>query len=158
MAHWVTWYLLPATTSSISQDSLTLSCTRRSLRGVLFLSDTKTSSSYVLFLLPFPNYLTHSFPSQSENVLTAPEITSVRNAHKSHLESGLSTIDSYVPKASMLERQWTGMVWPASAEAEFNPETGVERERLVKVGRTSVKVPEDFVSIFGLCVWMSGCG
>lgn len=80
----------------------------------------------------------------SENVLTAPEITSVRNAHKSHLESGLSTIDSYVPKASMLERQWTGMVWPASAEAEFNPETGVERERLVKVGRTSVKVPEDF--------------
>lgn len=58
----------------------------------------------------------------------------------------------------MLERQWTGMVWPASAEAEFNPETGVERERLVKVGRTSVKVPEDFVSIFELCVWMSGCG
>jgi probable 2-oxoglutarate dehydrogenase E1 component DHKTD1 len=39
------------------------------------------------------------------------------------------------------------MVWPASAEADFNPETGVWKEWLVKIGRASVDVPEVFVSI-----------
>jgi hypothetical protein len=51
----------------------------------------------------------------------------------------------------MLKGQWTGMVWPASTEAQFHPETGVERERLVKVGRASVNVPEGSVSNF-FCV------
>jgi probable 2-oxoglutarate dehydrogenase E1 component DHKTD1 len=51
-------------------------------------------------------------------------------------------VDSYVSEASMLEGQWMEMVWPASRDAEFEPETGVERERLLRVGKASVKVPD----------------
>jgi hypothetical protein len=57
----------------------------------------------------------------------------------------------------MLEGQWKGIVWPASVEAEFDPETGVGRERLVKVGRASVDVPEGFVSVIFVYV-RCGCG
>lgn len=39
---------------------------------------------------------------------------------------------------------WKGMVWPASTEADHHPETGIERSLLEKVGRASVKVPENF--------------
>ena len=140
----------PVITNLIFRGSLTLSCTRRLLRGVPSPNNTKTNSSYVTPLL----FLSHPLPSskQAESVLTAPEITSIRNVYKSHLESSLSVVDSYTPQASMLEGQWTGMVWPASAEADFNPETGVWKEWLVKIGRASVDVPEGFVSIISSCV------
>ena len=46
----------------------------------------------------------------------------------------------------MLQKQWAGLVWPASSDAVRNPETGVDQETLVKVGKSSVDVPEDFVS------------
>ena len=46
----------------------------------------------------------------------------------------------------MLQKQWAGLVWPASEDAVRNPETGVNQETLVKVGKASVDVPEDFVS------------
>lgn len=44
----------------------------------------------------------------------------------------------------MLEAQWTGMVWPESTEAISNPDTGVERDVLERVGKASVYVPEGF--------------
>jgi probable 2-oxoglutarate dehydrogenase E1 component DHKTD1 len=96
---------------------------------------------------------------QDENVLTPTQITSIRNTYKSHLESRLSAADSYIPEAAMLEGQWMEMVWPASRDAEFKPETGVQRERLLRVGKASVKVPDGFVSNFFLCVrlvWRCG--
>jgi hypothetical protein len=41
-------------------------------------------------------------------------------------------------------------------EAQFNPEMGVEKERLVKVGRASVAVPEGFLC--GTCGYgLIGC-
>jgi len=63
----------------------------------------------------------------------------------------------------MLGGQWAGIVWPASPEAEYDPETGVGRETLVRVGRASVDVPVGFVSlfIFLLCDvigWTDGVG
>lgn len=44
----------------------------------------------------------------------------------------------------MLEAQWSGIVWPESSDAVPNPDTGVEREVLEKVGKASVRVPEGF--------------
>lgn len=45
----------------------------------------------------------------------------------------------------MLEEQWSGMVWPVSAEANPSPKTGVDRQLLEKVGKASVTLPEGFV-------------
>ena len=44
----------------------------------------------------------------------------------------------------MLEAQWAGMVWPESSEAIKNPDTGVERDLLERVGKASVRIPEGF--------------
>ncbi|KAJ7781815.1 thiamine diphosphate-binding protein [Mycena maculata] len=79
-----------------------------------------------------------------EGVLDENEIASIRAAYKSELDAALSRVSSYVPSASMLEKQWKGMVWPASPSAERNPETGVEPEQLRDVGRASVKIPDGF--------------
>jgi probable 2-oxoglutarate dehydrogenase E1 component DHKTD1 len=48
----------------------------------------------------------------------------------------------------MLEGQWKGVVWPASAEAAHDPVTGVDVDILKDIGRASVKVPEGFVRFF----------
>lgn len=47
----------------------------------------------------------------------------------------------------MLEKQWSGLVWPASKEAVRDPDTGVNEEALVRIGNASVNVPEGFVSL-----------
>ncbi|KAJ7784423.1 thiamine diphosphate-binding protein [Mycena metata] len=79
-----------------------------------------------------------------EEVLDANKIASIRAAYKSELEAQLSRVPSYVPSASMLEKQWKGMVWPASSAADGNPETGVDQAELKDVGRASVKIPDGF--------------
>ena len=38
------------------------------------------------------------------------------------------------------------MVWPASASAVHNPDTGVKKDTLIEVGKASVEVPSGFVS------------
>jgi len=45
---------------------------------------------------------------------------------------------SYVPPPLTFQGEWEGMVWPASEEARHNPETGVERIVLERVGRASI--------------------
>jgi probable 2-oxoglutarate dehydrogenase E1 component DHKTD1 len=84
---------------------------------------------------------------QAEEVLTEQNIASVRESYKSHLETELAKLDGYVPTASMLQDQWSGMVWPASEAAERDPPTGVKADILEKVGRASVAVPDGFVSL-----------
>lgn len=83
--------------------------------------------------------------SQAEDILTPEDINAVRSSYKGHLESELAKVPSYAPSASMLEGQWKGMVWPASAEAVYDPVTGVDVNTLKDIGRASVKVPEGFV-------------
>jgi hypothetical protein len=61
------------------------------------------------------------------------------------LEQHLKGAETYQPPADMLQEQWKGFVWPCSAEANRNPETGVDIETLKDVGKTSVKLPEGFV-------------
>ncbi|KAJ7147082.1 Transketolase, pyrimidine binding domain-containing protein [Mycena crocata] len=80
----------------------------------------------------------------TEEVLDANKITSIRTTYRSELDAALLRLSSHVPSASMLEKQWKGMVWPASSSAERNPETGVKQEQLQDVGRASVKIPEGF--------------
>lgn len=84
---------------------------------------------------------------QSENVISSETAKSVRESYKAYLNDELVKSDDYKPEARMLQQQWAGLVWPASQEAVRNPETGVYRETLVKVGKASVNVPEGFVSI-----------
>lgn len=85
----------------------------------------------------------------TEGVLTAADISNVRGNWKSHLESELAKVTAssgpFTPAfAPVMDGAWKGMVWPASEEANHDPETGVDRGLLEKVGRASVKVPENF--------------
>ncbi|KAI8974792.1 dehydrogenase E1 and transketolase domain-containing protein 1 [Trametes punicea] len=81
-----------------------------------------------------------------ENVLTKDAAEAVRVQHKDFLTSELAAAASHKPGSalSVLQGQWKGMVWPASREAAWDPETGVARDTLQKVGRASVAVPEGF--------------
>lgn len=72
----------------------------------------------------------------------------MRSSYKARLASELSAADSYDPASravSMLQEQWKGLVWPADDNAVRDPETGVDREVLLRVGRASVAVSEGFV-------------
>ncbi|KAG6864116.1 hypothetical protein C0991_012381, partial [Blastosporella zonata] len=79
-----------------------------------------------------------------EETIDAQTIASVREAHRTHLDVELAAVPSFKPTASMLQAQWSGMVWPASEDAVFEPETSVNEETLRTVGRASVAVPENF--------------
>ncbi len=82
---------------------------------------------------------------QSEGVLTAEEVSDVRNSYKSYLESELASAPSYVPTTFMLKGHWNGIVWPNSKESNHRPETGVDQPILERVGKASVAIPEGFV-------------
>ncbi|EGO30021.1 hypothetical protein SERLADRAFT_433954 [Serpula lacrymans var. lacrymans S7.9] len=79
-----------------------------------------------------------------EGVVAQEEAYSIRANYKSHLEEQLGQISSYKPSASMLSNQWKGMVWPASNEAIRDPDTGLEKDILIKVGKASVATPNGF--------------
>lgn len=75
--------------------------------------------------------------------MTADDITDLRVAHKIYLEQQLSAVESYKPRVPLLKNQWSGMVWPASKEANMFPDTGVDEDTLVNVGKASVTLPVD---------------
>ncbi|KAJ7599589.1 thiamine diphosphate-binding protein [Mycena floridula] len=80
----------------------------------------------------------------NEEVVTKNDITRLREAYKTHLESQLSQVSSFAPSAPMLQDQWNTMVWPASSDAVHQPETGIQRDILETVGKASVQVPGSF--------------
>ncbi|KAF5390860.1 hypothetical protein D9757_004439 [Collybiopsis confluens] len=83
----------------------------------------------------------------AEEILSLEDINTVRTQYRSQLDDALAQVPLYTPqlaKTPMLQAQWSGMVWPASEEARADPETGVKREVLERVGTASVKVPEGF--------------
>ncbi|KAI0719660.1 dehydrogenase E1 and transketolase domain-containing protein 1 [Fomitopsis betulina] len=83
----------------------------------------------------------------SENVLTEEAATAIRASYKSFLTSELEAAGSRAPvkpDAVMFKGSWSGMVWPANPDALHDPETGVDHETLLRVGRASVTVPDDF--------------
>jgi len=83
---------------------------------------------------------------QTEGTISSDYASTQRLAYKQHLEECLKAVDTFKPQASMLQNQWSGIVWPASEDAIHDPPTGVEGEVLTKVGQASVAVPNDFVS------------
>jgi hypothetical protein len=85
--------------------------------------------------------VSHSFALQKEGVITADDITDLRVSHKTFLEQQLAAIESYKPHVPLLKSQWSGMVWPASKEAQHSPDTGVATDVLGKVGKASVTLP-----------------
>ncbi|PPR00571.1 hypothetical protein CVT24_005456 [Panaeolus cyanescens] len=80
----------------------------------------------------------------ADEVISPNEASNVRQSYKSHLESELQSVSSYTPSASMLSEQWSGIVWPASASANHEPDTGVDVGLLKEVGKGSVEIPQGF--------------
>lgn len=73
----------------------------------------------------------------------------MRASYKAHLEAELAKVPQYRPSPeSMFKNQWSGMVWPADAKAQHDPDTGVDSDVLQTVGKASVTVPEGFVRAF----------
>ncbi|KAK1228005.1 hypothetical protein PQX77_008968 [Marasmius sp. AFHP31] len=81
----------------------------------------------------------------AEEVLKEEEASNVRASYKETLEKALSGVSSYQPTAPMLQEQWSDMVWPASGKATGDPDTGVDKDTLITVGKASITVPEGFV-------------
>lgn len=84
--------------------------------------------------------------SQAEHVLDPSEVEVLKANEKTFLNEQLSAAASYVAPNTTLQEQWSGCVWPTSSESVYDPETGVEQETLMRVGKASVEVPEGFVS------------
>lgn len=125
----------PRCTSSFAADHPSRKCTRR-------------SSLYVISIaLPVLVILRTNPVDQGEGGLSVEDAKSQRGAYKSHLESCLQSVESYSPPPVQHDKQWTPVVWPASTQANGNPETGLESMTLTKVGKASVEVPDNFVSL-----------
>ena len=78
--------------------------------------------------------------------MTAEEIAEARKSHKASLEEKLAAVSSFEPTLPTPSDQWREMVWPASDEAQKNPDTGLSEETLRNVGKASVTIsPEGFV-------------
>jgi probable 2-oxoglutarate dehydrogenase E1 component DHKTD1 len=71
----------------------------------------------------------------------------VRAEHKAYLEAQLAATETWQPTTPMLADAWAQCVWPASDKAVRDPATGVDVKVLQEVGRASVAVPSDFVSV-----------
>jgi probable 2-oxoglutarate dehydrogenase E1 component DHKTD1 len=70
----------------------------------------------------------------------------MRAAYASALDTNLADVEAYKPKSEMLEGNWSSMVWPASAEAQHDPDTGLEVNQLIEVAKASVTLADGFVS------------
>ncbi|KAL0960260.1 hypothetical protein HGRIS_011890 [Hohenbuehelia grisea] len=89
----------------------------------------------------------------TERILDPAQVDKVRTSYKQHLTEELTKADGFKATTAMIPGQptgmfagqWKGIVWPASAEAERNPDTGVDTDVLAKIGKASVTVPEGFV-------------
>lgn len=82
---------------------------------------------------------------KEENVISEADAKKAREEYQEMLGAALEKVDSFKPKSEMLGGKWKDMVWPASKEAQPNPETGLPVDRLSEVGKASVALPDTFV-------------
>ncbi|GMK58230.1 hypothetical protein CspeluHIS016_0502620 [Cutaneotrichosporon spelunceum] len=80
----------------------------------------------------------------SASVLSEADASAGRAAYNASLDKALAGVPDYKPPSEMLGGKWKDMVWPASAEAKPDPETGLPIDRLVDIGKKSVELPADF--------------
>ncbi|XP_045604597.1 2-oxoadipate dehydrogenase complex component E1 [Procambarus clarkii] len=78
----------------------------------------------------------------TEGVLTREVAVKVVADHLSFLAEQFKQVDSYIPKAPHLEKQWSGFVQAPSAVEVWD--TGVDISLLKYLGAKSVYVPEEF--------------
>lgn len=83
---------------------------------------------------------------KSQNVLSEEDAKAGRAAYNEKLSAELDKVPEYKAPSEMLGGKWKDIVWPASPEAQADPETGLPVERLVEIGKASVDLPSDFVS------------
>lgn len=86
---------------------------------------------------------------KASNVLSESDASAGRAAYNETLGKALDEVPKYKAVSEMLGGKWKDMVWPASAEAESDPETGLPVDRLVEIGKKSVELPAEFVSVYG---------
>lgn len=83
---------------------------------------------------------------KAANVLSEGDAAAGRTAYNETLGKALDNVPGYKAPSEMLGGKWKDLVWPASAEANPDPETGLPVDRLVEIGKKSVELPETFVS------------
>lgn len=83
---------------------------------------------------------------KTANVLSESEAAAARSEYNDNLSAALDGVASYKPTSEMLDGKWKDIAWPAAADAQPDPETGLPVERLVEIGKASVELPGDFVS------------
>ncbi|KAK3878448.1 hypothetical protein Pcinc_016908 [Petrolisthes cinctipes] len=77
-----------------------------------------------------------------EGVMTQEQVMKTIEDYTTYLASQFSLVDSCVPKAPHLEKQWAGLVQaPGNVEVW---DTGVDVTTLKYVGAKSVQIPQDF--------------
>ncbi|KAG8775366.1 hypothetical protein FRC15_000597 [Serendipita sp. 397] len=88
----------------------------------------------------------------TEGIIDAATAADFRKERTSFLQAELDQSTSYQPTSewdsgqeeSVARGKWSDMVWPASPTAAHDPDTGVERDILTRVGKASVKAPDGF--------------
>lgn len=82
-----------------------------------------------------------------DSLITKDQIDAFRATEKSHLEAELAKVETFKPEDLTLRGQWERMVWPSSSQVEksdWSPDTGISEEELLKVGKASVVLPDNF--------------
>lgn len=90
-------------------------------------------------------------------MLAAEEASAKRSEYTSDLESALEKVDKYKATSQMLQGKWSKQVWPNTPAAKHDPETGIERDELIRVAKASVTLPDSFVSTHRLQVEQGSC-
>ncbi|KAK8735275.1 hypothetical protein OTU49_005597 [Cherax quadricarinatus] len=78
----------------------------------------------------------------TEGILTQEEVVKTTSDHMAFLAEQFKLVDSHVPKATQLEKQWSGLVHAPGAIEVWD--TGVDIASLKYLGAKSVYVPEGF--------------
>lgn len=77
-----------------------------------------------------------------EGVMQQEEVTKITAGHMTFLAEQFKLVDSTVPKAPHLEKQWAGLVQAPSSLQVWD--TGLDTKTLQYLGAKSVEVPENF--------------
>ncbi|RIB30188.1 dehydrogenase E1 and transketolase domain-containing protein 1 [Gigaspora rosea] len=78
-----------------------------------------------------------------ESILSENDISEFRKNYYNTLDEHYKKSDTYKPEADMLEKKWNGFIMPTETVTKMD--TGVSREILENVGKTSVNIPHDIV-------------
>ncbi|CAG8675994.1 14887_t:CDS:10, partial [Cetraspora pellucida] len=82
-----------------------------------------------------------------ESILSESDISEFRKNYFNTLEEHYKISDTYKPEADMLKKKWNGLIMPTETVTKMD--TGVSREILEKIGKTSVHIPHEIALALG---------